>query len=81
MWIVSASKRWLMEAKIPKDIHTEITCVGCTLIMEANSETVTNSVNFKILSSNSAAAISSWRLCWKLSLFKRLFLDAFDLPP
>ena len=67
--MVSASSLWLIEAKMPKDIQTEMTCVGWTFIMEANSDTVTNSVSLSVFSSSSAIAISSWRRCAKLSRF------------
>ena len=49
--------------------------------MEANSETVTNSVSFNTFSCNSASNASCSRRCKLLSLLALLFLDPLDLEP
>ena len=77
---VSASNLWLIEAKIPIDINVPITSFGDLDIIDANSETETNSVSFKVLFScsviNSSISILSEIAC----LFSLLNLDDLDFP-
>ena len=77
---VSASRRWLMEAKIPIDINVPITSLGDLSIIVPNSETVTNSVSFRIFFSCSAFMFSSSILSETACLFSLLFLAPLDFP-
>ena len=57
MVMVSESKRWLMDTMMPNVMHAEMISLTPQFIIVANSATVTNSVIFKMLSSN-----CDWRL-------------------
>ena len=52
MVMVSESKRWLIDTMMPSVIHAEMMSLTPRSIIVANSATVTNSVNFKMLSSS-----------------------------
>ena len=69
-----------MDANIPIDIKVPITSFGDLDIMDASSETDTNSVNFSVLFScseiNSSISILSEIAC----LFSLLNLEDLDFP-
>ena len=75
--IVSASKRWLIETIIPTDINVDITFVTGIFIIVANSDTVTNSVNFNILLSLRSALASALRRSCTASRFSLRYLAPF----
>ena len=52
MVMVSESKRWLIDTMMPSVMHAEMMSLTPRSIIVANSATVTNSVNFKMLSSS-----------------------------
>ena len=69
-----------MDANIPIDIKVPITSFGDLDIIEANSDTETNSVSFRVLFScsviNSSISILSEIAC----LFSRLSFEDLDFP-
>ena len=80
---VSASKRWFMVTKIPKDIQAPMTLFTGTSIIVESSFTVTNSVTLRIVLSFSCRACSSsvlWRWLSRFSLRYLAPLDLIDFP-
>ena len=75
--MVSASRRWLMEAITPMLISVEITWVTPTFIIVASSDTVTNSVSFSILLSLRSALASAESFSCTASRFSLRYLAPF----
>ena len=77
MFIVSASRRWLILTMIPMDIQVPITWLTPTFIMLASSLTVTNSVSFSTLLSASASASCASIFSCTASRFSLRYLAPF----
>ncbi len=77
MLMVSASRRWLMDAMMPILISVEMTCVTEMFIIVASSDTVTNSVSFNTLLSFFSARASASSFSCTASRFSLRYLAPF----
>ena len=78
---VSLSKRWFIDAMMPKDIQVEITSVGDTPIMLATSSSVTNSVSLSVFSPSMRSNSSISRRSLRSARLSRRILEPLDLRP
>ncbi len=78
---VSLSKRWFMEAMMPKDIQVEMTSVAETPIMFATSSRVTNSVSLRVFSPSMRSSSAISRRSVRSARLSRRILEPFDFRP